>query len=461
MKILLVRPVTSSVLIHNLVPPLGLSYLAAALMKRGHEVSILDCPREGLSVEDFTRRAAEYRPGAVGFHTFSCDVRNVRESAAAVRAAAAGAVIVAGGAHPSGAPERFYTDFPDAHFGFIGEAEESFARFVDSLAAGAPDLAVPGLIFRKDGATAFNPPEFREDLSSLEFPAWRLTPPSAYPGSPMGILFRNSPVGPILATRGCPCACTFCAGRLIQGDRVRRRTVDNVAAEIRLLTGEFGVREIHFLDDNLASSRAFAIELCDRISSDFPRLTWCCPNGLRLDTLDRELLAAMKESGCYSISAGIESGSPEILKKMKKGVTVERIREKVEMIKSVGLEACGFFILGFPGETSETIEETISFACSLPLDRASFFNFLPLPGSPAAMELEKNGEAAALDYNSFHYIFTPYVSPGLTADGLKKAQREAFKRFFLRPRILLNVLLRIRTWNQIKLLIRRASGYLR
>ncbi|MFH1539126.1 MAG: radical SAM protein [bacterium] len=461
MKILLVRPVTPREIVHNLVPPIGLGYLASSLRKSGHEPRLLDCARARMSLRQFQKAVAEWQPDVVGFHTFSCDVRSVAESARAARAAQPDAVIVVGGAHPTGVREKLFDHVPDADYGFVGEAEDSFARFVESLPSGRPDLDVPGLIFKLDGAVRCNRQSFTDDLSSLEFPAWDMMPPADYPGSPMGIFFRRSPVAPMVATRGCPCACTFCTGRLLHGKTVRRRTAQNIAEEMELLVKNFGVREVHFLDDNFSSSREFVLEVCEEVSARFPGLAWCCPNGLRLDTLDRELLLAMKRAGCYSISVGVESGSAEILRRMKKGLTKEKTEEKVALIKEAGLDACGFFILGFPGETEQTIEETISFALSLPLDRASFFNFLPLPGATVTEELAAKGEIGRVDYEQLHYIYTPYLSPGLTAEKLKSAQRRAFLRFFLRPKILLGALSRLRSWNQLALLITRAFGYLR
>lgn len=465
MKILLVRPVTSREIVHNLVPPIGLGYLAAPLAGLGHDVRVLDCARKKMTLEQFRRAVAEWQPGVAGFHTFSCDVRRVAESARVVRAAqptaAPETVIVVGGAHPSGVREKLFDHVPDADYGFVGEAEVSFTRFAESLSKGEPDTAVPGLIFKEGGEARCNPPAFTDDISSFDFPAWGTMPPADYPGSPMGIFYRRSPVAPMMATRGCPCACTFCTGSLLHGKTVRHRSAADIAGEIELLTRDFGVREVHFLDDNFSSSREFVLEVCGEISARFPRLAWCCPNGLRLDTLDRELLPAMKRAGCYSVSVGIESGSAEILRRMKKGITTEKVREKVSLIKEAGLDACGFFILGFPGETGETMEETISFACSLPLDRASFFNFLPLPGARITGELAEGGEIGRVDYEQLHYIYTPYLAPGITAEKLKSAQRAAFLRFFLRPKILLGVVLKLRSWNQILLLLHRAAGYLR
>lgn len=461
MKVLLVRPVSAPELMLNTVPPLGLGYLASALRAAGHEPLILDCAHLKIDHDRFRDRVLDARADVIAFSTFSNDIAHAREDMPWIKNRLPGTVIAAGGPHPSGAPESFFDHFPDADYGMRGEGESAFTQLISALESREPVCNIPGVIFRNSHETVCNLPYYEKNLDAISFPAWDLMRPERYPESPQGIFFRRFPIAPIITTRGCPCPCTFCAGRTVQGARVRRRSVENVIDEIQLLRRNHGIREIHILDENFTNSRNFALSFCESMIRGKSNMTWCCPNGVRLDSLDAELVNMMKRAGCYAISAGIESGSPEILEAMNKGITLEIVREKLAIIKDAGLVAAGFFILGFPGETGETIDETISFACELPLDRASFFNFLPLPGSPATRRLMDEGELTEPDFERLYYTHTPYVPRGLDAGRLKALQRRAFLKFFLRPRILIALLFSIRTPRQIGFIMKRMFAYLK
>jgi anaerobic magnesium-protoporphyrin IX monomethyl ester cyclase len=285
-------------------------------------------------------------------------------------------------------------------------------------------------------------------------------PPAAYPESPQGIFFRRLPIACAVVTRGCPGACTFCAGHTIQGHRIRSRTTGNVVSEIQQLKKDHGVREMHFLDDNLSARPAFASALCEAFIENRLDITWCCPNGLRLDTLDAALLSLMKRSGCHSVSVGIESGSQAVLDAARKGLRLDDIEEKVRLMRRAGLEVCAFFILGFPMDTPETIRETIRFARRLPLHRATFSSYLPLPGSGLTNRMLESGELGGIDFAHLFQADTPYAPPGMTPVELKVLQRKAFLSFFLRPRILLGVLRNIRTAKQLKYILQRIVTFL-
>lgn len=461
MKVILATPVSRKNISLNSVPPLGLGYIAASLLKCGHDVSIVDSQRDRLGHEGFRRRIAAAAPDVLGFSVYSCDLESVREDSAWVRKNLPKTKIVAGGPHPTCAPGDFFTHFPDAHFGLAGEAELSLPKLLDFLEGKGKSDNIPGLIYQADGIIHANAAELIDDLSAFPLPAWNLLQPLSYPESPQGIFFKRLPTAPIITTRGCPFRCAFCAGPAISGSKVRRRPLADVISEIQFLITEYGIKEFHILDDNFTHGRNYAFDFCRAIMQNKIDIAWCCPNGIRLDTLDAELILLMKKSGCYSISVGIESGSQEILNSMNKGLRKETIREKVRWIKDCGLTANGFFILGFPGETEETIEETISFALSLPLDRASFFNFLPLPGTTATRRLADSGELKEVDYSSLYYIFTPYHPAAISERRLKALQRRAFLSFFLRPRIFFSTLMSIRTTKQAGFIIRRMVSYLK
>jgi radical SAM superfamily enzyme YgiQ (UPF0313 family) len=189
------------------------------------------------------------------------------------------------------------------------------------------------------------------------------------------------------------------------------------------------------------------------------KISWCCPNGLRLDTLTEDVVRLMKQSGCYYISVGIESGTDRILKLMRKQLTLKQIRQQVLMIKNSGMDVNGFFIIGYPGETAADIRETINFAKSLPLTRATFYNFLPLPNTEIYNRLVETNELKEINYGDFFQGDVPYVTPGLSRTQLKHLQRVAHREFYLRPDVFFSLIRSIKSFNQLLHIIKRAVVY--
>ncbi len=432
----------------EVVPPFGLGYLADAVRRRGHEAAIVDALRDGLWEEALVSCLAGLKPDLVGVLLFSKDLRVVRSLLRAVRAAIPGATMCVGGPHSSAVPVETMDYFGEClDFAFAGEAETGLPMLMDRLRDGKAGglQEVPGLIHRTCGAVSVNPRVFEEDLDALAV-AWDLIPPASYPRAPHGAYYRQFPVAPVVTSRGCPFQCTFCAAECVSGRKVRRRSVENVVSEIEMLRDRYGVREIHIEDDNFTGKKEYVLAFCEALRQRVPGITWTCPNGVRVDTLDREMLAAMKASGLYFLSVGVESGSDRILKAMKKSLTVARIEEKVRLVRETGIEVSGFFMLGFPGETPSEMEETVRLALRLPLARASFANFQPFPGCEELARLRERGELQ-VDWESFEPTLqsTTYAPAGTTVERLRTLRKRALWRFYGRPRIAWGMLRGIRS----------------
>jgi len=453
MKILLVKPYNVS---DHIQPSQGLGYLATAVRKT-HEVKILDCIKEGVTAQKFARIIRRERPDVVGIQCYTFDLKFVDETLKAVKGQSAETVTMVGGPHPSAAPMEMMEHFATTlDYLFVGEAEVGLPRLLTALQEGRKDLSdIPGLVYRKDGMVTKNPQLFVDDLDSLGLPAWDLIRPETYPESQHGAFFKKFPIAPIIVTRGCPYSCTFCAGCVVSGKRVRRRSAGHVLSEISYLYHDFGIREFHVIDDNFTMDPLYAKDLLRQLKELRLDISWAVPNGVRMDTLDDELLALMKETGLYMISLGIESGSDRILKAMKKGITTAKVRECVARIHRAGIEMSGFFILGFPGETEETMRQTIEFSLELPLSRANFFTYLPFPGSESYAQLQERGELAEVDWRHFYFMNAAYTPQGLTRKRLKHLQRSAFARFYFRPRIFLSHIRAIQSPRHFFFLARR------
>lgn len=459
-EIALVQPHCDS---HYVVPPIGLGYLATALRSRGFSnIRIVDCIREDLPLGPFIDHIADIKPRIIGFQCFSSDIKWVRDAMEGIRARIPQAILIAGGPHVSAVSQEIFKDLPDADFCIAGEAEPGLPLLAEDIVGGShvdPE-SIPGLIWRNSNEVYSNPRKFVEDLDKLGFPSWDLMPPDQYPDAPQGAFYKQFPIAPVATTRGCPYKCAFCGSPVNMGNRLRFRKLDHVFQEMELLYTEYGVREFHFIDDMFNQSKSRVIEFCERLDKKNWGINYSFPNGLRLNTIDEEMLGWMKKTGAYAFTVGIESGSQRVLDLMNKNLTVEMIREKVELIHRAGLEPSGFFLLGFPGETMEEMRMTLDLAKSLPLKRAHFSNFLPLPGSRATRRLLESGEITRPDWSKLCYADVPYSPAGVTREQLKDFQRRAFLEFHLRPTILLKMLSEIRSPNHFMSILKRARDYL-
>ncbi len=463
LRVLLMRPRSDS---DELIPPFGLGYLATAIREK-NEVEILDGIKEKLTLEKFKKILAEKKYDVVGIHFFTFQISSVRDYIKSVKQVLPHAKIILGGPHPSCSPENIFELFSEIDWAFKGEAEIGLAKLLAGL--GAQNLApefleqVPGLIWQKNRQTVVNQQIFVDDLDEFGVPSWDLIRPEDYPLAPHGGFFKNYPVAPIAITRGCPYTCTYCAGHLITGRKIRYRSVGNVIGEIKLLYHQHGVREIHIEDDNFTFNQEFVKEFCRELKKNNLNISWTCPNGVRLDTLTEELLLIMKEAGLYSISVGIESGSDKILKDMKKSLSKEIISEKIGLIRRCGLEVSGFFIIGYPTERKSDILETINFALSLDLKRASFSLFKPFPGTQITKELIEKGELANLsdeDWGRFVLADAVYAPEGFTREEMRKLRKKALIRFYFRPKIMLKLVKEIKNFKHLKLVLKRIYSWL-
>jgi anaerobic magnesium-protoporphyrin IX monomethyl ester cyclase len=453
MRVLLVKPYNLS---DHIQPSLGLGYLATSLRKY-HDVKILDCIKERVDMDGFRKVLEEYRPDVLGLQFYTFDFAFIKKALSMSKEFDKRIITIVGGPHPSAAPVETLRSFKDTlDFLFVGEAEIGLPKLLHILEKKEGDLGeVPGLSWREGEEIRTNERELSEDLDSLFMPAWDLIHPETYPESQHGAFFKKFPIAPIMITRGCPYPCTFCAGNVVSGRKIRRRGIDNVLNEIKLLYNQYGIREFHIVDDNFTQDISYAKELLKKLKDLKLDINWAVPNGVRMDTLNEEILALMKETGLYLISLGIESGSDKVLRDMKKGTNVARIRESVKMINKSGIDIAGFFILGFPGETEETIKDTIRFSTELDLVRANYFTYLPFPGSESYKSLSASDELKDVDWENFYFMNAAYVPKGMKRKRLKNLQRFAFARFYLRPRIIIYNIRSVKSLRHFLFLVKR------
>lgn len=463
LKVLLMKPYSES---DELIPPFGLGYLASAAREK-HDVEILDGIKDKITPDKFKEILEQSPYDVIGIQIFTFHIAKVKDYINLIKKILPKAKIILGGPHPSSSPYNIFDFFSNIDWAFKGESETGFPRLLDLISQDktAPEflIDVPGLIWRNKDKIEVNNQIFVDNLDEIQMPSWDLIRPDKYPLAPHGGFFRNYPIAPIVITRGCPFSCTYCAGHLITGKKIRYRSASNVIAEIKELYNKYNIKEIHIEDDNFTLNHDLVYEFCGRLKTNNLNITWTCPNGVRLDTLTKDLLLTMKDVGLYSISVGIESGSERVLKDMKKNLTKEKIRSGIELIKECGLEVSGFFIIGYPSETKEDIMKTINFAISLDLKRAGFSLFKPFPGTEAEKILKEKGELEDMldeDWGKFVLADAVYAPPGFTKEEMRKLRKIALMRFYFRPRIIWKFVREIRNFEHLKLISKRTYSWL-
>ncbi len=443
--------------VENVIPSLGLAYLAAVAEQAGHEVHILDCAR-GLPWEAVAVEGRSFRPEVVGVTVTTPSFRNAVRTVEILREVVADAVFVAGGAHPTAVPEETILA---GVFDFlvVGEGEQTFLALLEHLQGGGVPLEqIPGLVFRSGEQVHWTgPAPYIQDLDALPYPARHLLPPlEAYEPCPASL--RQLPLAHVMTSRGCPSRCNFC-DRAVFGERYRERSVENVMGEVEELVSRHGAREIRFFDDTFTLNRRRVEALCRELRRFRPRLPWTCLT--RVDSVDPDLLKLMKDAGCWQVLFGLESGDDRILAALNKGNTVEQNRQAVRWAREAGLRVRADFLVGSPPETLESLERTLAFACELDLDFAHFNKFVPFPGTTFHHDLVAQGytfdfdQSSTLDHNAL--VFVP---PALTPEEYQAFLDRSYRTFYLRPRYILRRALSMRTLTEWRVHLRGARSML-
>jgi radical SAM superfamily enzyme YgiQ (UPF0313 family) len=459
----LVNPLTPEILkIHN-TPNLGLGYLATALRRNEFQVEICDGMKKGMTKKKLVERLKVLDYDVAGFQVCTCAVKETRNISKMIISDNPRVITVIGGPHPSGDPEGALTDIKEADFAFRGEGEVGLPKLLKKLNEEDVECQfedIPNLIWRENGKVRCNPLQPIEDLDSLGMPSWDLINPKYYPNAPIGALAKNFPLTTISCSRGCVHHCTYCANTRIMGKNLRVRSAESVLEEMQHLYNNYGIRELQIIDDCFTSNRSLAVSVCKGIIERGLKISLSFPNGVRIETLDEELLILLEKAGCYSLGMAIESGSQRIINHMKRGQTLEMVKEKVELVRRVTkIRMSGFFIIGYPEEEEQDILETIRLSKELPFSRANFTLWMPVPGSEMTEKLKKEGKLENVDSNKVLINKISYVSENLTRKQLEKLIVKAYRTFYLRPRIFFGLLLEIKSWEQLKFILRRVEGF--
>ncbi len=444
MLVVLIRPNYDA---PSVTPYLGLAYLSSSLKANGIDSIVIDNLLHKYSNKKLIKKIKELKPDCVGISCLSAFYNEVKELSLQLKKLSFRVII--GGVHPSFLP---YTTLKETNCDFVicGEGEIALPLLLKN---NFNNTGIKG-IYKITDINSDKKVEFAdvvENMDDLPFPDWEQFNPIKYPVLPMGGSCKNTPIGIIMTTRGCLGHCAFCASPVFYKNKVRFRSPENVVAEIELLKEKYCIKEIHFLDDNPIIDESYAYKLFNLMIEKKIDLPWHCVNGIRADSITKELAILMKKAGCYQVAIGIESANNEILKNIGKGETIQQISKSIEILHEAGIEVRGNFILGLPGETKETIEETINYSIKSKLDKAAFYVLDIVPGSP----LWRTGKYKSNLSNSH----TSYIKPNWIADGLnskyiEKSLSKAYRKFYLRPTQLYKILKDIKPTQYICILHR-------
>jgi len=397
MKIVLINPSditfgkTSST-VSEKDPPLGLAYIASALQKAQHEVQIIDGVGSQLSWNDMCETLSKSDPDIIGITTHTRVLRSAFELAIKSKEYYPRVLVVLGGHGTFTIEEQILRRIESVDIIVRGEGEETMVELADALEEGRSIGEILGVCFkRSEGNVVINPPRpFIQNLDLLPFPARHLLPMTSYIRERFsGILGRESFKGTaLISSRGCPFSCVFCAATKFYGHRWRPRSAENVIDEIEhlyLSYKKLGLNGFVVADDNFLVDPKRVMKICDfLIDRGLSHLKWMCD--ARVDSAEEKLYSKMYEAGCRVLAFGIESGNDKVLRLIKKGITTDMVRRAVKIAKSVGLKIWGYFLFGLPGDTDETIMDTIRFSEELDLDNVEIHPVQMYPGTEMGRE---------------------------------------------------------------------------
>jgi radical SAM superfamily enzyme YgiQ (UPF0313 family) len=440
-------------------PCIGLARIGSLMKELGLQVRGVDAYSLRLSALQASEIIADYDPHIVGVSCLTPSAPWVKELIRKLRKRAGRPKIILGNVHASLFAEEFILcEGVDAVV--HGEGEDTLRELVPLMLSDKALEAVRGISFLKNGTVVKNEPRpLISDLDRLPLPRWDIFDYRNYGALPFVTIKKPSLT--IEGSRGCPYSCSFCClGHM--GKRYRLRSISAIVDEFAHTVFRYGARQIDFADAVFPLTERQGLEFCNEVIRRGLEKECIWVSETRTDVITPALAKAMRQAGCRRILFGIESGSQAVLDKIEKKLALRKHFEAIEICRQVGIQTCGFFILGLPGEDRASSKETIRLALSLALDFAKFNILIPYPGSPIYQEALKKGELLHRNWEDYScYVPTPqqlpWVAQGREPAELISLQKCAIRRFYLRPNIVLRHLFIIRSI-ELRFLIR--GGYL-
>lgn len=450
MRVMIVNPRFHLPIDTRTTPHLGLAYLAAVSEQRGDEVMVFDADVEDEPITEAVRR---FQPEIIGITANTPQVKSAWRTAQAIKSVA-DIPVVLGGPHVSVLPAESASR-PEVDVVVRGEGEAvwvKLAEIIERAKKGSPDFTARDLLdpqhnlldsllgisyYTVNNQERHNPDHPAiADLDTLPFPAYHFFKMDRYTNlQPATDAVDGSRSFSVMTSRGCPYRCTFCS-QSIMPIKWRARSPESVLREWQHLVHNLGAQEIGVLDD----SANIQVDRLERIANliienKVNHVPWIFVNGIRANLATKELLGKLKQAGLKRVAFGVESGDPDVLLSIDKKIDHDTIRQAFKNAKAVNLETIGFFIIGLPGETEESMERTIKFACEVDPLIANFSMMTPYPGTKVFEIAKRQGRLLLEDWED--YVFfdgrARYELGEMTAEMVERKWKEAYRRFYLRP----------------------------
>lgn len=425
---------TKELLVIPPLPPTDLMYLASVAESVGFEAKIRDYSQGG----DFETDLKKFQPDFLVVNVATPTLEHDMEAIKVAKRLLPNITTIAKGATFLTLAARVLNDYPELDLVISGEAEQTLKEILQG------NERPLGIYYRENGDVKFTGVRpFIENLDEIPFPARHLVDNSIYRRPD-----NNKVQAVIKVSRGCPFHCFFCLATPVSGAKVRRRSVENIIAEIRECVEKYNITNFVFWSDIFNIDKKWTIDLCNAIMDSGLKITWSA--NTRADTADEEMVKIMYKSGCRLVSIGVESGSQYMLEKMGKKITLDDVRHTVKTFKKAKIRIYNYFVIGLPWENEETVEDTIKFAIELDSDFISFYTATPLPGS-RYYDYAKEHNLFDKETSFENAYFYPAVNThNLTRDRVFELHKSAIKRFYLRPLYILKMLSRIRSLAEVK-----------
>jgi len=438
-------------------PPLGLLNLAAITRESGYETSILDAEALGLDVDTAVEKILNSSPNYVGITATTIFIKNAQKIAEKIKQKNKDIKILIGGAHLTALPEKTMEN-SSFDIGVIGEGEITLIDLLSALDNNEELDEIRGLIFIKDNHIIKTEPRpLIHDLDILPMPAWDLLPEIKKHYRAYAQSADKFPSFSVITSRGCIGQCIFC-DRAIFGNQCRAHSAEYVFKMMQTLNENYGIKNIIFEDDLFTIFRERINKLSELIKKNNLEISWSVCS--RVDTVNPEILKEMKQAGCWQILYGIESGSQRVLDFIKKKITLEQVTKAIKLTKEAGLHAKGFFILGHPTETKESIEQTLNFIKKSQLDDFSVSFFTPFPGSEIYTAIHAYGEVDE-DWDKMNAFEPVFIPNGFTKKQLYSYSKRAYRSFYFKPKVMFNYIKRLKNPKQALFLVKGGIGLLK
>jgi len=440
--------------------PLGITYLSSYLKKRGHKCFLFDPEATGQTTDAMIAALKDMAPDLIGISAVTSTFLPAKDIAKKIKKQFADVPLVIGGPHASALPELVLKECPEIDISVFGEGEATLSDMLSRFEKGASLENCLGCAYRKNGKIIKNESRpFIWDMDSIPFPDRDSLDISAYkPNNQTSIGKRSLPM---LTSRGCPFGCVFCSAHKILGRKFRPHSPEYVANEIELLVKKYKVEHIALKDDTFTVDKKRVFDICDLIHKRNIKIPWTAH--ATVSTIDEEVIKAMRGAGCFCILFGVESGDPEVAKKMGKGITLDQVRKAVRLTDKYGIKTLTSYIFGLPGDTRESVDRTIDFACSVPSTISMFFTLVPYPGSKVFDMFVNPDSIESINWQHFAHTSTkPLVKiPGMSEAEMLTLVSRAYKKFYGRPSQLMRMLSKINSASELSTYFKGGLGLLK